>query len=88
MTFLEFINSAKKLEPSEFYASRIAANNGIDSSWWPEFSPSSFLVLAEHAWIAVFPGGTCYTLIETEEYTGRLHELTGILYKWFSEDSQ
>jgi len=87
MTFLEFIDSAKKLTPSEFYASKIAVDNGIDSSWWPEFSPSSFLVLAEHAWIAVFPG-KAYTLIEREEHTGRISELTRILYKWFSENSQ
>lgn len=88
MTFVEFIDSAKKLTPSEFYASRIAADNGVDSGWWPEFSPSSFLVLAGHAWIAVFSSGTCYTLIENQEYTGRASELTRILFKWFGEDSK
>jgi hypothetical protein len=91
MDFLQFNGSCRILSPSKSYESTIAADNGIDESWWldPECSdrPYSFLIFAGEAWIVMLESGTCFTMIEGKEYTGSLPTLVRLLFAWFSEDS-
>ena len=88
MEFLKFVDSAKEVPPSEFYGGSVAVNNGVDASWWPDVEPQCFLVFEDHAWTAMFPSGTCYTIIEKEEHKGSIAGLTRLLFKWFGEDFQ
>lgn len=87
MEFSEFIDSARKLTPEEFYASDVGRNNLIDASWWREVEPKTFLVFADLAWFAQFATGACFAYIEGKDYIGSAPELTKLLFDWFNENS-
>jgi hypothetical protein len=87
MEFPKFVDSAREVSPSEFYRSTVAIDNGVDASWWPDVEPQRFLVFEDRAWIAMFPSGPCYTVIEKKGHKGSFAGLTWLLFRWFTEDS-
>ena len=53
-TFQDFLASAKEVSCEEFYNSRTAKENCIDSSWFIKHQPVCFTVLDDEQWFAKF----------------------------------
>jgi hypothetical protein len=86
-TLESFIAETEEVPFEEFLATKIAEQGCIDRSWWPDVTPVSFYVIQKHCWIAKFANGSCYTIIEREEYTGSFEELARILFDWSLDES-
>jgi hypothetical protein len=85
--FNSFVAATEEVPFEEFLTTKIAEQGCIDRSWWPDVAPVSFCVIEKHYWIAKFADGTCYTMIEREEYTSSFEELARTLFNWSLDES-
>lgn len=88
-TFQDFLASAKEVSCEEFYNSRIAKENCIDSSWFIKHQPVCFTVLDDEQWFVKFNINdqvTYYTVVEKEERWGSLESLARWVFDWLQEE--
>lgn len=91
LTFDNFLASAKEVSCREFYDSRIARENCVDSSWFvnDKYQPACFVVLDGEQWFAKFNIGEqviYYTAVEREERWGSLESLAKWVFDWLNEE--
>lgn len=89
--FDDFLASAKEVSCEEFYASRIARESCVDSSWFvnDKYKPLCFIVLDDEQWFAKFnisDQATYYTVVEKEERWGSLESLAKWVFDWLQEE--
>ena len=89
-TFDQLLSSSREVSVQEFYDSDVAKQNGVDSSWFISFQPTSFVVFDGDSWMVRFdrPGepSIYWALVETEERYGDLSELARWVYDWLYEE--
>lgn len=88
-TFQDFLASAKEVSCEEFYNSRTAKENCIDSSWFIKHQPVCFTVLDDEQWFVKFNINdqvTYYTVVEKEERWGSLESLAKWAFDWLQEE--
>jgi hypothetical protein len=86
--FDRFLASAREVPCAEFYASRIAKENGIDPSWFDNLpEPECFTVLDGEQWFVKFDDQTYWTMIEKEDRYADLTALARWVYAWLAEEN-
>jgi hypothetical protein len=88
-TFDDFLASAKEVSCADFYASRIAKENGIEPDWFSadEKQPICFVVLNGEQWFVKYTSLTYWTMVEREARYGSLAELARWVYDWLAEEN-
>jgi hypothetical protein len=88
-SFDDFLASAKEVPCAEFYASRIAKENGIEPDWFADHrEPKCFVILDGEHWLVKFTSLTYWTMIEREARYGNLVELASWVYDWLTDEDQ
>jgi len=87
--FDSFLASAKEVSCAEFYASRIAKENGIEPDWFAadEKKPACFVVINNEQWFVKYTPWTYWTMVEREARYGSLAELARWVYDWLNEET-